>query len=395
MGDASVEAHGDGPQSVAPALDQTPRHRTLTHVKPLLPLAERRAGWRSYAAASGLTLTIIATRVALNPVLGQEHDRHLFLLPAVMLAAWVGGLGPGCISAILCAVALSMLWLVPGFAVHPPVVTVDVALFLLVGVAVSALVESLRIAREHAEAARAARDQLLAIVVHDLGNPLGTIKLSAGALRRTSTAEGVVRVADRIDRAVTRMTRLVHDLQDASQIERGALTVNTSDELVGPILREVAEEFSPPSQAKSVRLEATAAPPDTTVRADRDRLTQVLGNLVGNALRFTPSGGSIDLRAEARGDVVFFAVKDTGPGIPPENARHVFERYWKTHEGGTGLGLFIADGIVRAHSGRLDVLSTPGFGATFFFTIPRVHRTAVERAEPPPATETEEQLLSG
>jgi signal transduction histidine kinase len=366
-------------------------------VKPLLPLAvaERRAGWRSYAAASGLTLTIIAAREALNPVLGHEHDRHLFLLPAVMLAAWVGGLGPGCVSATLCAVALSMLWLGPGFAVCRPVVTVDVILFLLVGIAVSALVESLRIARKHAESARAARDQLLAIVVHDLGNPLATMKLSAGALRRTSTPEAVVRVADRFDRAITRMTRLVHDLQDATQIERGALTVNTSEELVAPILREVAEEFSPPSQAKSVRIEATAAPADATVRADRDRLAQVLGNLVGNALKYTPTGGTIDLHAEARGDVVFFAVKDTGRGIPPEHLHHVFERYWKTNEGGTGLGLFIADGIVRAHSGRLGVQSTPGVGATFFFTIPRVQRAVVARNEPASASDAEQQLQSG
>jgi signal transduction histidine kinase len=363
-------------------------------VKELLPLAERRAGWQSYAAASVLTLTIIAARVALNPLLGHEHDRHLFLLPAVMLAAWVGGLGPGCVATTLCALALSMLWTGPGFVVRSPVVSVDVLLFFLVGLAVSALVESLRIAREHAETARAARDQLLAIVVHDLGNPLATIKLSASALRRTPGADGaVLRVADRIDRAIDRMTRLVHDLQDATQIERGALTVNTSEQLVAPILREVAEEFSPPSQAKRVRIETTADPADTTVRADRDRLAQVLENLVGNALKFTPSGGTIGVVAEARGDVVFFAVKDTGPGIAPEHVRHIFERYWRAQEGGTGLGLFIADGIVRAHSGRLDVLSTPGLGATFFFTIPRVQRTVVDAARPLPTGETEQQLL--
>jgi signal transduction histidine kinase len=239
-------------------------------------------------------------------------------------------------------------------------------------------VESLRVARAHAESAGAARDQLLAIVVHDLGNPLSSIKLSAQSLRRTSSIDpSVLRTTDRIERAATRMTRLVHDLQDATQIEHGTLTVQTSVEPVAPLLREVAEEFCPPSIAKIIRFEP-AVPPDATGRADLHRLAQVLGNLVGTALRFTPAGGSVWLRGEESGVLVRFAVEDTGPGIAPEDAPHVFERFWKTSGGGTGLGLFIAQGIVRAHGGNLDVTSTPGRGSTFSFTIPRAAPRASE-----------------
>ena len=300
------------------------------------------------------------------------------MLPAVILASWIGGFGAGCVATALCAAALSVLWTGRGLAAFPPSVTLDVVLFILVGIAVASIVESLRVARAHAESAGAARDQLLAIVVHDLGNPLSSITMSAQSLRRTSAIDpSVLRTTDRIERAATRMTRLVHDLQDATQIERGTLTVHTSVEPVGSLLREVAEEFSPPSLAKSICLEAVAAT-DATVRADRDRLAQVLGNLVGNALKFTPAGGSIWVRAEERGDVVRFAVEDTGPGITPEDAPHVFERFWKTSGGGTGLGLFIAQGIVRAHGGDLDMTSTPGRGSTFTFTIPRAAPRASE-----------------
>jgi signal transduction histidine kinase len=320
----------------------------------------------------GLTLTVIGARVALNRVLGYQRDRHLFLLPAVMLAAWVGGLGPGWVATFLCTIALSFLWAGPGTRAFPPAVTPDVVLFFLIGLAVCVLIDSLRIARAHADAARAARDQLLAIVVHDLGNPLNVIKLAAASLRRTSGVDDTrLRTIDRIERAATRMGRLVHDLQDATQIEHGTLSMNKAPELVGSILREVTEEFLPSSQEKGVVLDTTPPEADTIVRADRSRLMQVLGNLIGNALKFTPSGGHIDLRAEARGDVVVFEVKDTGPGIRPEHVPHVFERYWKANGSGTGLGLFIAQGIVQAHGGRLDVRSQPGLGATFLFAVPR------------------------
>jgi signal transduction histidine kinase len=290
-----------------------------------------------------------------------------------MLAAWVGGLGPGCVATSLCTLALTLLWAGPGARAFHPVVTADVVLFFLIGLAVSGVIDSLRIARAHADAARAARDQLLAIVVHDLGNPLNVIKLATAGLRRTSAIDdAALRTAERIDRAATRMTRLVHDLQDATQIERGTLSVSSAPELVGPILGEVVEEFLPSSQAKGVHLGTALPAVDTVVRADRSRLAQVLGNLVGNALKFTPSGGRIDLSAEEHGDVVVFEVKDTGPGIDPEDLPHVFDRYWKTSRGGgTGLGLFIARGIVEAHGGRLDVWSRPGLGATFAFEVPR------------------------
>jgi signal transduction histidine kinase len=341
-----------------------------------LRLANGRPSWRRHAAGVALTLGIVASRVALNPVLGQQRDRHLFLLPAVMLSAWIGGIGTGAVSSVLCAIALSVFWTGPTFVAFPRAVTTDVVLFFLIGLAVSALVESLRVARSHAEAARAARDQLLAIVVHDLGNPLTAIKIAAGALRRTvSNDEAVVRSADRIDRAATRMTRLVRDLQDATQIERGELAVRAGTEPVAPILQEVADEYSVAAQAKGVRLETSTRDGTDAVLCDRARLAQVLANLVGNAIKFTPPGGAIVMRARLRDrgeEVVEFEVEDTGPGISRSDAPHVFERYWKGANGGTGLGLFIAQGIVRAHGGLLGLRSEPGRGATFFFTIPRV-----------------------
>ena len=109
------------------------------------------------------------------------------------------------------------------------------------------------------------------------------------------------------------------------------------------------------------------------VAADRDRVLQVFGNLLGNAIKFTPAGGTVTIGAVNDGVEVRFSVCDTGPGIPPEHVPHVFDRYWQaksTAKLGTGLGLSIAKGIVEAHAGRIWVESEPGRGASFIFTLP-------------------------
>ena len=129
------------------------------------------------------------------------------------------------------------------------------------------------------------------------------------------------------------------------------------------------------------------------IRAERERMLQVLSNILGNALRFTPRGGHVTLSAERQGKVARFSVLDTGPGIPRENVARIFERFWKDEklEGkGTGLGLFIAKGIVDAHGGRIWVESEVGAGAKFCFTVP-----LTEHADKPAvAPDTRESLHS-
>ena len=124
-----------------------------------------------------------------------------------------------------------------------------------------------------------------------------------------------------------------------------------------------------------VALEAKLAGPAGTIACDRGRVLQVLGNLLGNALKFTPEGGRVVVTTTDAGAAVCFEVEDTGPGIKPADLPNVFGRYWKGAAGGTGLGLFIAQSIVRGHGGRIEVESRPGLGARFSFTIPRALST--------------------
>jgi signal transduction histidine kinase len=132
--------------------------------------------------------------------------------------------------------------------------------------------------------------------------------------------------------------------------------------------------------AHELRLELSTDLPE--VDADRDRLLQVFENLIGNAIKFTPAGGSITVGAVQEGMQVLFSVRDNGPGIAPEDQPHLFDRFWQarpTRRDGAGLGLPIVKGIVEAHGGRVWVQSAPETGSTFFFTIPG----SADRRAPP------------
>jgi signal transduction histidine kinase len=333
----------------------------------------RRPVWQRFAAAILLTAFVVATRHALDPWLGHQHNRHLVFLPTVMLAAWVAGFGPGLASAVLFTAALALLWgdhPGPSWRLPGP----DLVLFLLLAAAICAVIDSLQKARARAEEARRSRERLLGIVAHDLRNPLTAIRTVATGLGRAAP-ELAPRV-ERIDRAVTRMDDLIRDLVDMTRIEHGELVVSPGIELVGSMLDEAVELHAPSARAQGITLSIEGSTPAAAVACDRGRIMQVLSNLVGNALKFTPSGGQVRIGYEERDHVARFEVADTGPGIRAGDVERVFDPYWRGDNRGTGLGLFIARTIVEAHGGRLGVESSPGEGARFWFTLPRANAAA-------------------
>lgn len=222
-----------------------------------------------------------------------------------------------------------------------------------------------------AQQAVADRQHALAIVSHDLRNPLNTIRLAASVLKEESLEPGIAeRSRLSIDRAVSRMTRLISDLLDFSSIQGGRLSVQLAPVDSATVAEEAVEAARPDAAAHGLLLSLEASP--ILVRADRDRLLQALGNLLGNAIKVTTEG-SISVRVTRDAEGARFSVTDTGPGIPPEDAARLFEPYWRAKDlsyKGTGLGLAITRGIVEAHGGTIWLESTPGHGATFYFTIP-------------------------
>jgi len=238
--------------------------------------------------------------------------------------------------------------------------------------------ENTRLYQEARQAVRE-RDELMAIVSHDLRNPVNAIVMLTGALMAQSDAGTPVSVEldqlQSIRGAARQADGLIQDLQDVSRITAGRLTVNLQPVWLADLLTETTELFGPTAEATELSLTCALPPELPRVLADIARLQQVLSNLLVNAIKFTPPGGSVFVTAAAEpGQArVRISVRDTGPGIAKEDIPRLFERYWQAPRllrAGSGLGLFIAKGIVEAHGGQIEVETAPGAGTTMSFTLP-------------------------
>ncbi|MBK7861429.1 MAG: HAMP domain-containing histidine kinase [Archangiaceae bacterium] len=216
-----------------------------------------------------------------------------------------------------------------------------------------------------------ARDEVLAVVSHDLRNPLSTILLVSQLAARQSADREAVGKFERIRAAAVRMNRLIDDLIEAARVESGGLTLRTRSCDVTPLINATLRLFEEQAAEKSVKLESEL-PEKAHAVVDPERLGRVLTNLFGNALKFTPPGGRITVRAIPEASFLSVSVSDSGPGMNPEQLPHLFEKHWQARREGSGLGLglYIVKSLVEAHGGSISVESAPGAGATFTFRLP-------------------------
>jgi PAS domain S-box-containing protein len=225
----------------------------------------------------------------------------------------------------------------------------------------------------NAQRATAIREQVLATVSHDLKNPISVIHMSAQVLARINEAPLARKQLDSIQRSLARVDHLITDLLDMASIQGGSLAISPAPCEVEQLIADAIQFHEPLALEHGIHLGRGAPAADITLRADRQRLQQVFANLIGNAIKFSPTDATITVQAALADDHVLFTVADQGPGIAPDDLGRIFDAYWSGQRHGkksTGLGLFIAKGIVEAHGGRLWAESEPGHGATFFFTLP-------------------------
>jgi PAS domain S-box-containing protein len=224
------------------------------------------------------------------------------------------------------------------------------------------------------------KDDFFSMATHELRTPLTSITMSSGLLAELLAAHGgrVGELARLVAENAQRMRTLVDDLLDLSRLEHGRLVLHRREFDLGTVARHVADQLEPLAERKGQQLAVDIPPTRTEVQADSSRIEQVLLNLLGNAIKYTPAGGTVRVvltRQEGQAQV---AVQDSGPGVALEEREHIFERFYRTQQHevdrstGTGLGLPIARMLVELHGGRLWYEDAPGGGSRFCFTLPAI-----------------------
>lgn len=333
----------------------------------LLPLVERlamralqlraRDAWRLQADLSEFIR---------NPNVGRDIiDTHLDAFLVARQHAFEESLHDGNVVALRGQVVLLAIGLLGG--------TIALVIYVVV---LRNLTRQLRRVRDATKAANqiaAARRETMDIVAHDLRVPLNTIALSATLLEDGKARDLTERShIERIGKAAERMEHLIDDLADAEDMESGRIALHYERCDTRSIVVACLDMFTARAKARDVRIR-TDAQVILPVRADRERLLQVLSNLINNALRFTSPQGMITLGVSPGRRGVRFSVSDTGPGIPLEDHAHLFDRHWQGRDprgDGSGLGLYICKRLVEAHDGHIGVESQVGMGSTFWFVIP-------------------------
>ena len=256
----------------------------------------------------------------------------------------------------------------------------DAAFAMELGRRVSSSVDNMRLYQQAREATQA-REQVLNVVSHDLRTPLNAVQLGLGSLQRrlrdAAMPDGLKQAfkqsIQKADSSCRRMSALIDDILSVAKIDAGRLEVTCERTRIDALLREAEDMLEPLAAARSLTLRVVNPHPAIVVDCEPARIMQVFTNLVGNAIKFTPAQRSVTLEVVHAEPAVVFAVRDEGPGIPPDELPHVFDRFWqasRTSRQGAGLGLAIVRGIVEAHGGQVWAENASGGGAVFTFTIP-------------------------
>ena len=298
----------------------------------------------------------------------------LLIVPTIWVASEPGPWNP-----LIAGVGTCFALLLPEYLSHAPVTLGHIARDLLAPfvyvVAAIIINEIARRLREAADARDRVRDEFLGLVSHELRNPLTSVLGYLELLRMTGAnlseeQRGYVAVAERNAR---RLRHLVGDLLTTAQAGAGGFVLQRSRVELNEVVRHAVESAGPVAEEAGVALVAELGEP-VPLEADAERLGQAVDNLVSNALKFTPAGGSVTVATGMRGTDAVLSVRDTGVGIPPEELEHLSERFFRASTAqaipGVGLGLTVVRAIATAHGGRLEVDSALGKGTTFTLVLP-------------------------
>ncbi|HJY75103.1 MAG TPA: ATP-binding protein, partial [Burkholderiales bacterium] len=382
--------------------DAAPERRRMSRMAGLLA---------AYGGAIAVTLTALHLRWVLDPWLGDEVP-YATLYGAIAIAVWFGGLGPAVMAMVAGYAVVNVRYIAPygEIAIDGPADALALGVFALSCSLIIVLGEAMRRTRDRYRAsevelkARAAqlqradanKSQFLAVLSHELRNPLAPLRNGLALLRMQRDGPGSAETHDMMERQIVQLTRLIDDLLDVSRIDRGKMELRTTPVELAAVIRTGVETAKPNIDAKGHALSVSYPEAPLYVEGDAVRLAQVVANLLNNAAKFTPAKGRIELSARAEQGTVWLRIVDNGIGIAREHLDEVFDMFVQVDErhvaasGGLGLGLTLARAIVRRHGGEIEARSPGrGKGAEFVVRLPLVSAPQpVEEkpTEPEPAT---------
>ena len=365
----------------------------------------------AYGGAVAVTLAAVYLRWFLDPWL-RDNVPYVTLYGAVAIAVWFGGVGPAVLAMVVGYAFVNVRYIGPRgvLAIDAPSGTIELALFALSCALIIVLGEAMRRARDRYRASEAElkerarqlqradnnKSQFLAVMAHELRNPLAPLRTGLELLRLQHEDPQARETHDMMERQIVQLTRLIDDLLDVSRIDRGKLELRSERVAVEAVLRTAVDTARPNIDAKGHAFALRSPPPPPLfVEGDPVRLAQVVSNLLNNAAKFTPPKGRIELAAREEQGQVLISVADNGIGIAPEHLKEVFDMFVQldasnvTAAGGLGLGLTLARSIVERHRGTIEARSAGlGKGTQFIIRLPRVaapERKPPQESAPPPA----------
>ena len=316
-----------------------------------------------------------------------------FAILTVILSAIYGGKGPATVDTLITSIGLDYFFAEPYFKVFNTISSVSrIVIYMSVGYLTASLVESLKMSllisrtqKLEVEVEKKARENVLGVVSHDLRSPLASVIMNADLLLRGINSGKVPasssKIVNNIKNSAYRMNRLIEDLLDAVKVEAGQFKMDKSECDIAEVVQTSIEESTAAANNKNIVIKTNFADTPHCVSCDQARIIQVINNLLGNAIKFSPNDSEVNVSIVDHEHEIIIRVKDQGPGISREDINYLFDRYWQaktTAHKGTGLGLFISKSIIEQHDGDIRVHSHLGEGAFFDVHLPKLRLETIE-----------------
>lgn len=338
----------------------------------ILTQSHKRTKGARYIFPIVLLSIVIFVKFFLDAIIGEKISYHLSIL-VVILSAWYGGLGPGLIATFLTGTINHYFFIPDRDSLFSIDNIVTILIFFVVGASISLISEAIRQADVH-------KDEFIGFASHELKNPLAAMKGYAAILQMQAKKwkdKKTIYITERLEAQVNKATNLISDLFDITKMQAGKLVYNEGQFQIDELVKNIVADQIVTTKTHKIHLKGRS---DKTIYGDRQRIGQVLSNLITNAIKYSPQADKVEVKIKRERKEVVISIRDYGVGIEKSQQKKVFEQFFRgttidrSNIQGLGIGLFIASQIVKHHRGKLWLNSAIGKGSTFYLQLPVIDK---------------------